>query len=203
LLHSPCAGSALPADDHPVNPGEIYLAEILEKRFDRKKAYARRSFTKKIDTWQAILSVLDAYAEPDVRNARKPIKFAGQEIMHSLVPFSEHLICVPTRALHDSAYRGDIFSWHALLKKVAHRIDENSFWRPPPQRLVELPGNESEVKALLVWVAGHPSKAFGKGFSVTVLAARAYPGAAADGIPSGIGPLYGAFNCHCITTIGP
>jgi hypothetical protein len=131
-----------------------------------------------------------------VRNAREPIKFAGQEITHSLVPFSEHLVCVPIRALHDAAYLGDILGRHAFLKKVAHRIDKNSFWRPPPQRLVELLGNESEVKSLLVWVAGHPSKAFGKGFGVTVLAARAYLGASADGIPGGIGPFHGAFNCH-------
>jgi len=70
--------SALPADDHPINSGEIYLAEILEKRFDRKKAHLRRSQTKRIDTRHAILAIFDANPEPDVGNAREPIKFAGQ-----------------------------------------------------------------------------------------------------------------------------
>jgi hypothetical protein len=131
-----------------------------------------------------------------VRNAREPIKLAGQEITHSLVPLREHLICVPIRAPHDAAYRGDILGRHAFLKKVAHRIDEDPLRRLPPQGFVEFLRNESEVKALLVWMAGHSPKTFGKNLGITVLAARAYLGAPADGIPSGVGPFYGAFNCH-------
>ncbi len=103
---------------------------------------------------------------------------------------------MPIRALHDAAYRGDILGRHAFLKKVAHRIDEDPLRRLPPQGFVEFLRNESEVKALLVWMAGHSPKTFGKGFSVTVLATRTYLGAAPDGIPSGVSPFYGAFNCH-------
>jgi hypothetical protein len=131
-----------------------------------------------------------------VRNAREPIKLAGQEITHSLVPLREHLICVPIRALHDSAYRSDVLGRYTFLKEIAHRVNEHPLWRSPSQWLVQFLGNYSQVKALFVRMAPNSTKSFGKSLGITVLAARAYLGAPADGIPSGVGPFYGAFNCH-------
>jgi hypothetical protein len=62
-------------------------------------------------------------------------------------------------------------------------------WLLPRKRLRKLIRYDAQVKTLLVRVAFYASKALGKGFGVTMLAARFDFSASSDRVPSGICPL--------------
>jgi len=72
----------------------------------------------------------------------------------------EDLKNVPVGPSHDIANACDVVGWNILVKEVAHRVDEDFPWASPMQRLIELFGNESEIEALLEWVARHTAETF-------------------------------------------
>ena len=79
------------------------------------------------------------------------------------------------------------------MKKVAHGIDEDYFGLAPAQGFGQFFGYKAQIETLFVWMALHGAEAFGKSFGVAVFTTWADFGAAADGIPGGVGP----FNVRC------
>src|SRR5690606_115832 len=67
LVHRAGAGAALAADDDPVDAGEVELAEVFEERLDGEEADRGRGVVELFDPGQAVLAILDAHAEPDLR----------------------------------------------------------------------------------------------------------------------------------------
>src|ERR1700722_1380689 len=96
---------------------------------------------------------------------------------------------MPAGLHHNPRDFDDVLIRHALLEKVAHRIDEDHLRRLPTEGLVELLGNQPQVKALLVGVPWDPAESLSEGLRITVLAARADFFAASHRIPSGVSPF--------------
>ena len=66
-FHRPRTGTALAADDHPIDPAKVYPAEIFQKRLDAEEACVRMRVPQMIDSRHAVLAILYAHAPPDVR----------------------------------------------------------------------------------------------------------------------------------------
>ena len=91
----------------------------------------------------------------------------------------QDLVGVPVGLLHDAADGEDIVKRHVLVEEVAHGVDEDPARLGPEEGLGQLVGDEAEVEALLVGMAGHAAKALGEGLGVAMGAAGADLGAAA------------------------
>jgi hypothetical protein len=139
--------------------------------------------------WDAVCSILDADAPPNVRCGGGGAELGAQEVFHSLRSFGEDLVCVPVRLEHDGSYCDDVLVTYHFLEEVAHAVDEDGSWRRPPKWFKKLLGNDSWVKALFVRVTPDVAEAFGKRFGVAVLAAGADFDAPAHRVPGRLGPL--------------
>ena len=60
-----------------------------------------------------------------------------------------HLKRMPARRLHDLADLLDVFAENALVKEVAHRVDEDHARLAPEDRIAELAGHQAKFKYLL------------------------------------------------------
>ena len=104
---------------------------------------------------------------------------------------------MPVRRHHDLRDSAHVLIRDAWLEQIAHRVDEHELGRAPGERLGQFFGDEAQVEALLVGMALHAAKAFGKRLGVAVLASGADLGAAADGVPGGVGPFdVGVLDCR-------
>jgi hypothetical protein len=126
---------AFASHDHPVNPIQIKRSEILKERFDGQETDRGGRPAERVDSLEAVASILNAYPEPDVRKLGYPMELTRQQPLHSIVPLGEYLVYVPISLLHHAAYLSDIGSWHSVLEKVAHRIDEDPSLLPPSKGL--------------------------------------------------------------------
>ena len=96
---------------------------------------------------------------------------------------------MPVRETHHARDIGDVLIWHIVVKKVAHRINEDALRAGPAERITEFLWHEAEIKAVLKRMTRHTAKALRKGLGVTMNAAWADLGAASHWIPCGIGPF--------------
>lgn len=67
---------------------------------------------------------------------------------HQRAALCQHLKSVPMRRLHSFEHGIDEVFGYLLVKKVAHRIDEDAPWPPPAKRLRQTFGSEREIKAI-------------------------------------------------------
>src|SRR5262245_7069568 len=65
--HRPGAGAALPADDHPGDPGQIDCSQVLQQRLDGQEPDRGRGGAEMVDSWKPVLAVLDTDPPPDMR----------------------------------------------------------------------------------------------------------------------------------------
>src|SRR3954471_256604 len=72
-LHRPGPRPALAAEDHPADAVEVDRTEVFEQGLDREHPQGRRGGSEMLDARQAVLAVLDADAEPDVRLAGREL----------------------------------------------------------------------------------------------------------------------------------
>ncbi len=87
--------AALAAHDHPIDPPQIDTPEILQERLDRQEAQPRRRVAQHVDPRQAVLAILDADAEPDLRLLDQAARQRGTHRTHPLGPLGQHLVGVP------------------------------------------------------------------------------------------------------------
>jgi len=116
LTHRARVRTAFAADDDPVDADKIQCSEILQERLDRKKSHGGRRVSERGQTWQAMLAVFDAHAEPDVGEASHPVQVCFQKMSHSDVAFGQHLKDVPVGAPHHIADRSNVGIGHAFVK---------------------------------------------------------------------------------------
>lgn len=65
--HRSRAGTALAADNDPVDVAQVDASNILKQRFDRQEPNGSGRCTQMLDPRQTVLAVLDTHAPPDVR----------------------------------------------------------------------------------------------------------------------------------------
>jgi hypothetical protein len=133
--------------------------------------------------------IFDAHTERDVFKIGHPPQLTAQQVPESFVPLGEDLKNVPVSTSHDVADALDVVEWNVLVKKVAHRVDENLPWASPMQWLIEFFWNESKIEALLERVAWHTPEAFCENLCIAELAARAHLRAASHWIPRRVCPF--------------
>src|SRR4029453_565160 len=64
LFHGPSTRTAFSAHDHPMNSGKVDLSEILQQRFDGKKANGCGRGPQVVDARQSVLSIFNAAPPP-------------------------------------------------------------------------------------------------------------------------------------------
>ena len=112
-----------------------------------------------------------------------------QHLAHPLRSLGQDLERMPPRHGHHAADGFDIFVGHAVLKQIAHGIDEYELGRAPGERLRQFLRDKTKIETLFVGMTFHSTKALGERFGIAVLAPGTDLGAAANGIPSGVGPF--------------
>ena len=96
-----------------------------------------------------------------------------KEVCEPFRTFRKYLVNVPRRLkhyTHDLSYVG---IRNIIMKKIAHRINENFPWLLPPDRLGQLFGYQPQVKATLVGVVLHAAEALRKSLCVAMFASLA------------------------------
>jgi hypothetical protein len=109
------------ADDHK-SRNLAYEAEL--KRGDEVKLAELGRLRRETE-----FAILNADAPPDVLITRSEREPTGQHFAHSLCPLGKHLKRVPVRHLHYANNLLDVRVGHAILKEIAHRVDEHRFRR--------------------------------------------------------------------------
>lgn len=82
------------------------------------------------------------------------------------------------------------------MEQVAHAVYEDGLRLFPGQRQLESVFMQCQLERILVVPRAHRLQALRHAFGVAVLAAGADLGAAGQGVPSGLGPLYGGLGGH-------
>ena len=187
--HGSCAGAAFAAHDDPVDAREVDGAEVFKEWFDAQEPEACGCATQLVDSWDAVLLVLDADAPPDMLCHRCLWEVGGEELLEAVGAFGEDLVGVPVGPKHDGGDGRDVLVGHGVLEEIAHAVDEHRARGWPLEWFEELSWDEPWVKAVLVGVAWHVAEAFGEGFCVAVFASGADLHAATNGVPGGVRPF--------------
>jgi len=66
LLYWPSPVPAFAAHNHPMDTGQIDVAQIFQQRFYRQESNSSRSTFQRLNPWDAIFSILNAESPPDV-----------------------------------------------------------------------------------------------------------------------------------------
>jgi hypothetical protein len=72
-LKRPRAGAALAADQDPADASQVELAQVLEQRLDREHSDGSGHLAQLVDPRDAVLPVLNADAEPEVRQRPRAV----------------------------------------------------------------------------------------------------------------------------------
>src|SRR5260370_23337426 len=80
---------------------------------------------------------------------------------------------MPLRSHHDLRHCHDVIIRNRLVKKVAHRIDEDHFRCTPAHRFRKFFRDEPQIETLLIRVTFHTSEPLCERLSVAMLTARA------------------------------
>src|ERR1017187_5707111 len=123
--HGSCAGAAFAAHDDPVDAREVDGAEVFKEWFDAQEPEACRGATQLVDSWDAVLLVLDADAPPDMLCHRCLWDGGGEELLEAVGAFGEDLVGVPVGPEHDGGDGRDVLVGHGVLEEVAHAVDEH------------------------------------------------------------------------------
>src|SRR6185436_7399122 len=99
---------------------------------------------------QSMFPILDADAPPDVLVSGERLQLSIQLIAHSFRTLRQHLKGVPLRGTHDGRHIADERIRNAILKQIAHRIDEDHSRSEPAKGFLKFLRHESEVKALFI-----------------------------------------------------
>ena len=142
-----------------------------------------------------MVAILHAHAPPDVRRPRCLTQLALQQCGHAVGSLRENLVSVPVGRQHHPANFLDVFVRHALVKEVAHRIDENLLGLGPTNRIAQLLRHEPQIETKLKGMARHTAEPLRERLRVAMRAARADFRAASNWIPRRVCP----FNFRIIT----
>lgn len=181
--------AALAADDDPVDLAQVERPEVSEQGFYREESKACGRVLERPNARQTVASIFNADTEGHVFKVRHPPQLTRQQFAQSLVALGEDLKQMPVSLSHDLSNATDVVGWNAIVKEVAHRVDENLPRATPVQWLLKLFGHQSEVEALLEGVSRHAAEALREHLRVAELAARAHLRAAANRVPRRVRPL--------------
>jgi len=120
LLHRSSTVPTLPADDDPIDAGEIDSPEVFQQRLNRQKPHGDISSTKVFNPWQAVLPIFDADAPPDMSRVSSEPQLRVQQHHHAFRTFGENLKRMPISLTHDLDDSDDVVVWHSRLEEVAH-----------------------------------------------------------------------------------
>src|SRR5438105_3119275 len=104
---------------------EIKAAEMFEQRLDGQEADGCGRGPEMLNTWQAVATILNADAPPNVRQISGKPEVGPKQVAQSLRALGENLVRVPVRQLHDAYHAKNVFVRHVLVKEVAHAVDEH------------------------------------------------------------------------------
>ena len=141
------------------------------------------------DTRKADASILDANTPPDVRGLRRRFQLCPKEFTKTSGPLGEHLVGVPVSPQHHERNSLDVFVGNFLVKKVAHRVDEDHSGLLPPDWLQQFFRHKPQIKALFVRMPRHASEPLREDLGVAVSAPGTDLGAASNWVPGCVSPL--------------
>ena len=179
-----------------MNPIEVELAEVFEQRLNGEEPHAGWGGAEMLDPRQAMFSVLDAHAPPDVQLIGGIAELGLEHVAQALGALRQDLIRVPVRCLHDADDGENVLVGYVLVEQVAHRVDEDHLRLRPAQRLGKFLWDQAEIEPLLVGMPWHAAEPLGESLGIAMSAAGADLGAAADRVPGCVGPFDLGFVAH-------
>src|SRR6266478_1397848 len=180
-----------------MNAGEINFTDRTNQRLEGDEAYCCRNGAKVADPVRH-LRAFYASAKPYVR------KHVGNLFTnkgaHSFGALGQDLIVMMRRCAHHIPHFQNECVTNTLMKKVAHRIDENLLWFFPSQRNVEcalvfannaipdcaLAAATGEIFVLFDVHGLQPPRHF---HGIAISAAGTDNRTSRNGVPSGVGPF--------------
>ena len=121
FFHRSCVDCMFSAYDYPIYIRQVEFSQILHQRLTRQEPYRSRQLAQAVDSVFHI-ACFYRHAKPNICGYRPCCKI----FCHPLGPFRENLICVPRCRSDNIHHFVDKFKRHVLVKKVAHRADENN-----------------------------------------------------------------------------
>src|SRR5260221_2351913 len=119
-------------------------------------------------------AILDGRPEPDMRR-RQSVRIAGVDVVaEARAALRQNLECVPGRYFHRLEDTVDEAERDFLVKKVAHRIDEDHLRFAPPQRLFQPFGTELKVEPVFEGMSRDAAEPFGESPIIAVVAASTF-----------------------------
>jgi hypothetical protein len=115
---------------------------------------------------ESALSIFDCDAHPDIFRPRK----AWTHSAKAIGAFGEYLETMPRSSIHYIENTKDEIIRDFFMKKVAHRIHKNNFWK-------------SNLKTVCIIWHTHSSKPSRHPFGIAVYAAGANLGTSRNGVP--------------------
>src|SRR5207237_10194982 len=134
---------------------------------------------------------------PDVLAGTSVPQRSGQHVAQPRRPLRKNLKRVPRSHFHDARDVADVSVWHALLKKIAHGVDEDHFVSRPEDRIGEFLGHESQIEALFVRMTGNTPEALCERLGVAMRTARTHLPTTADRVPRRVCPFDFRTVAHC------
>ena len=114
------ARAGLAARDDPVDATQIEIRQSFEQRFEREKLDTSMRGAKEMDAVD-ICGALHTHSHPDVF---RPVDQAI-EVRQAFSALGQHLKPVPVGAAHGVEHLLDVIDRDRIMKKVAHRVDED------------------------------------------------------------------------------
>jgi hypothetical protein len=103
---------------------------------------------------------------------------------------------MPLGCSHHLKYTLYVGQRHVVVKKIAHRVDENRLRLLPPERELKSIGVQRQSKPIRIFLLPHFLQAIRHSLGITVIASRAQCIAPRRRIPSGLCPLNRRFMRH-------
>ena len=174
---------------------QVHRLQRTEQRREGNEAHGGVGLLQVPEAGQGRI-VFDGHAEPDMRGSSLARVAPLDETAHQRATLGKHLIDVPIGALHCVEYALDVLDGNVLVKKIAHRIDEDELWTQPVYGLFEALGAKSQIKAWLERVSLDAAETLGKALGIAMVATGANFRAAGNWVPSAVSPLDSAFARH-------
>src|SRR5690606_22777517 len=125
-------GTAFPAADHPIDPGNVEVVQRAEERL-RADEPNRRGYLPKRVSAPGDVHVLDRTADPDVFGPGKPMGHPSD----SFRALGKQLKLVLRRPVHHLEHTCDHVVREVGVEHVRHAVDEYTARGAPRERLLE------------------------------------------------------------------
>ena len=105
-----------------------------------------------------VFGIFDRDAKPNVVRSKAVLVPFAQISGHKGTALRKNLISVPRRLLHGVKHRVYEGCRYLFVKKVTHRIYEDTAGLSPAKRLLKTLGPKLQIEAVLKWMTFDPTK---------------------------------------------